>query len=218
MKYALITSVVLLALSVASANASYIVLGTHADHPIEPGLSLEDVRLAVEMQVDEHHALITFTNVSVGDEEAVIKEIVIDSADDDTGDRILWDPQVLTCNSNVKFSVSKHPNGLPGYHNETADSTIEFQAKSSPVKYGLSGGESLQVRFDTSLDDGDGIYDYFESFGEGSDTGHFSIGFHAISATVVDGQSLSGVAVPEPASMTILALGGLAMLTRRRQR
>jgi hypothetical protein len=220
MKTALIIATVSLALLAGAAHADYIIFGTHADDNIQPGRSLEDVRMSVGLSVANGLATVTFTNVSVPSETAVFKEIVIDGLDDDTGTAILWAPEVLTDTNAVSYSVSGHPNGLPGYQNETGDAVplIELQAKSSPVKYGIGVGEVLQVRFNTSLPDGSTIQDYFNAFGGGDDTRHYSIGFHAISAEVVNGGSLSGIALPEPATLGMLAFGGLVVLGRKAKR
>jgi len=224
MKTALLISTVLLALVAAPAHADYIILGTHTDHEIEAGLSLEDVRMSVGLSVNNGLATMTVTNVSVASETAVFKEIVIDGYDDDTHTAILWNAVALTDTEDVSYDVSSHPNGLPGYHTQTSDavSLIELQAESSPVKYGIGPGEVLQVRFNTSLVNGSTILDYFNAFGGGNDTAAYSIGFHAISAQAVDGGSLSGVAsgvaVPEPATLAMLVFGGLAILGRRAKR
>lgn len=221
MKTALIISTALFALLAGPALADHIVLGTHTDYPMVAERGLDDVRLSVGLSVNDGLAIFTFTNVSIESEMAVFKEIVIDGYDDDTAAAILWNPVVLTNTDCVDYSVSKHPNGLPGYNTETSDPMplIELQAKSSPVKYGIGAGEVLEVQFNTSLANGSTMADYFRAFGGGDDTAEYSIGFHAISATVVDGQSLTGIipggAVPEPASLAMLAFGGLAVLYRR---
>jgi hypothetical protein len=220
MRTALLISTVSLALLAGPVRADYIIFGTHTDHQIEDGLSLQDVRLSVDLSVSDGLATVTFTNVSVASETAVFKEIVIDGHDDDTGTAILWNPMVLTDTMDVSYSVSSHPNGLPGYQGQTSDAVplIELQAQSSPVKYGIEPGEAVQVRFNTSLANGSTILDYFNAFGGGNDTAHYSIGFHAISARAVNGESLSGIAVPEPATLGMLAFGGLVMLVRRAKR
>lgn len=225
MKTALLITTVSLALLAGSAHADYIVLGTHADDNIQPGRSLEDVRMSVDLSVADGMATMTFTNVSVPSETAVFKEIVIDGYDDDTDTAILWNPEVLTETNEVDYSASKNSNGLPGYQTQTSDPMplIELQAKSSPVKYGLGVGEVLQVRFNTSLANGATILHYFDALDDGDDTAAYSIGFHAISAQVVNGGSLSGTVpgnneVPEPATLGMLALGGLAVLGRKAKR
>ena len=225
MKTALIIATVSLALLAGSAHADCIILGTHADDNIVPGRSLADVRMSVGLSVADGMATMTFTNVSVPSETAVFKEIVIDGYDDDTNTAILWNADVLTDTKDVSYSVSSHPNGLPGYQTETSDPMplIELQAKSSPVKYGLGVGEVLQVRFNTSLGNGSTMQDYFNALDGGNDTAAYSIGFHAISAEVVCGGSLSGIVpdgtpVPEPATLGMLAFGGLAILGRKAKR
>ncbi len=220
MRNALIISVALVALLAGTAQGDHIVLGAHADHPIAPGSSLEDIRLSVGLAVEEGRALFTFANVSVNSETAVFKEIVIDGYDDDDARAILWRPHVLTKSKLVNYCVSRHPNGLPGFNAETRDPVglIELQAKKSPIKYGLGAGEILEVRFNTSLADGSTIQDYFNSFGGGEDTADYSIGFHAINSSALNGQSLSGAVVPEPVTLAMLAFGGLTILLRKTRR
>jgi len=220
MKTALIISTALLALPVGNARADYIIFGTQTDHSIVPGRSLDDVRLSVGLTVNDGLAQMTFTNVSVNSETAVFEEIVIDGYDDDTATAILWQPDVLTHTEYVDYSVSKNPNGLPEYNSETRDlvALIELQAESSPVTYGIAPGEILEVRFNTSLADGSTIDNYFSALGGGDDTASYSIGFHAISSAAVNGESLSGVPVPEPATFSMLAFGGLAVLYRKSKR
>ena len=225
MRTALFISTVSLALLAGPARADYIILGMHTDHQIEDGLSLQDVRLSVDLSVSDGLATVTFINMSVASETAVFKEIVIDGHDDDTGTAILWNAVVLTDTQDVAYSVSSHPNGLPGYQAQTSDPMplIELQAKSSPVQYGIGVGEVLQVRFNTSLANGATMLAYFGALNGGDDTAAYSIGFHAISAQVVNGGSLSGTLpggsqVPEPATLGMLAFGGLAVLGRKAKR
>jgi len=215
MRTALIISTVSLALLAGTASADYIILGTHTDYPVQAGRSLADVRMSVDLSVSNGLATVTFTNVSAASETAVFEEIVVDGYDDDTGTAILWNAEVLTDTHDVRYSLSGHPNGLPGYQTETADALIELQAKSSPVKYGIAPGEALQVRFNTSLADGSTLQSYLDAFGGGDDTGHYTIGFHAINAAVVNGESLSGVALPEPGSAMLFLFGTAAILRRR---
>jgi hypothetical protein len=210
------------------APADLIIYGTQSDASSLPGRSLNDVRLSVDLSVSQGLATMTFTNVSAAAETAVISEIVVDTYDNDnvtTGLATLWNPQILMHTSGVSFSWG-WSNGLPGYGPQTQDPTplVELTADLSPVDNGIGPGGSLQVRFGTILPDGSTIFDYLNSFGGGTDTGAFSIGFHAISAAAVDGGSLSGTVfwtdslpppVPEPASLGLLALGSLAILRRR---
>jgi len=71
------------------------------------------------------------------------------------------------------------------------------------------------VSFKTSMADGSDMYDYVSMFRGQSD---YVIGFHGISADIINGQSLTGVLrpeVPEPAITAILAVGAAILLRRR---
>jgi hypothetical protein len=208
----------------AAASADFIIYGTNTDHAIVPGASLSDVRMRVDLSVAGGQAIVTFTNVSAAPEVSVVfKEIVIDTLDDDTATAILWNPAILTHTGGVSYSLARY-NGLPGYpqlHDDTG--MVELQADSPSPQQGIGIGEQLQVAFSTSLADGSAIGDYLAAFG-GEDSAFGSIGFHGISASILNGESLSGVAdpgspaVPEPAAASLLVLGGAALLARRRRR
>jgi hypothetical protein len=213
----LLTAILVIAALWLPARADLIVYGTHADHPIVPGGSLDDVRMRVHLDVYQGLATMTFTNESVAPETtAAFKEIVLDTYDDDTGTAILWGGEVLTHTADVDYELFES-NGLPGYHQQTADPVplAELRALPPPTSKGLNPGESLQLRFQTLLADYAGIDDYLGAFGAGQDTGWYSIGFHAINCDTVAAESLSGIYVPEPATLAVLILGGAAMLLRR---
>jgi len=202
---------------VLPAQGSIVVYGSHTDYPIIPGGSLSDVRMEVSLTVSGSVATFTFANVSTGLEtSAVMKKIVIDRYDGDTGLAILWDGEVMTKTSQVAFRL-RDSNGLPGYHALTSERPrlAELRARPRPVKKGLGIGETLVVQFDTSLPDGSDVYDYLSAFNGGQDTALASLGFHAINASTINENSLTGVYVPEPASAMLLLLGGLAALTKR---
>jgi len=243
------------------SNADLIVHGSHADYPVIPGGSLDDVRLQVELSVNGGLATMTFTNVSVAPEQsAVFKLIVIDTLDDDTGEAVLWDgsvlsncpkvrdrlhrPQfmgplhepktqqlggrkkshnrwgsnVLTDTSDVSYSLEPY-NVLPGYNPDILDgeSMVQLQANPPAPKKGIAPGEMLQVQFNTSLPGGSDIDDYLAFFNGGDDTAPFAIGFQAINADVVEGESVSGVNLPEPSLLALLSTGGLILLARRQR-
>ena len=217
-KHPVFVGVVLLALLCPAARGSLIVYGGQSDYPLAPGASLDDVRLTVELTVIGEVATMTFVNTSLS--EAVFKEIVVDTCDDDRGLHVLWNPLILTDTADVAYTV-RESNGLPGYHEFTSEVVmlLEFAADSPPPRRGLGVGETLQVQFATSLADGSDIADYLAFFDGGADSSDHAIGFHAISADVVDGESLSGISLPEPASMLLIAVGApLALQHRNRRR
>ncbi len=204
-------------LSIAGlANAALIISGTHTDHPVTTG-SLGDVRMQIELSASGGLATMTFTNVSVWPEESVVfKRIVVDTLDDDTGNAVLWNGTILTNTPDVSYTLQPYI-VLPGYNPLITDgsSMVQFEADPSPPQKGLGPGEFLQVQFDTSLPDGADIDDYLAFFNGGADTAAYTIGFHAISADVVDGESLSGA--PEPATLGLLGFGAVIMALRRRK-
>jgi len=204
-----------------AARGGIIVPACHSDYTPIPGAALGDVRLSVDLSVEGGIATFTFSNISTGLEDSVVfKEIVIDTIDNDTDTAILWNAQIAGASAGVSYSIDQS-NGLPGFNSLTNEdpALVELQAKN---KKAMEIGQYLQVSFMTSLADGSGVEDYFAAFGAGDDTGIGSIGFHGISASIINGQSLSGVnmsaPVPEPALAGLLAAGGVALVLRRRAR
>ncbi|MCK4601569.1 MAG: PEP-CTERM sorting domain-containing protein [Phycisphaerae bacterium] len=208
---------------VLPAQGSIIVYGSHTGgHRRTPSRSLSDVRMEVSLAVSGSVATFTFANVSTGLEtSAVVKEIVIDRYDNDTGLSILWDGEVITHTCGVRFRL-RRSNGLRGFRRLTRETPrlAELRAKSRPIWTGLSVGETLVVQFDTSLPDGSGVIDYLSAFGGGQDTGLGALGFLAIRGACRRG-GVSGIStgseIPEPASATLLLLGGVVALKRRRR-
>ena len=197
-----------------------VVFASQTNHHVVPGGSLDDVRLSIRLSVTDQVATMTFTNASVVPEtSAVVKLIVLDLSDDDTGEMVLWNGQVLPAAAEISYSLGPY-NTLPGYNSAITDgsSMIEFQADPPAPSHGIAPGESFQATFQTSLPDGSDIYDYVAFFDGGEDTATYTIGFHAIDAETVGGRSVSGVLVPEPATMALLGAGGLALIARRRKR
>lgn len=216
-------TVALLAIATPS-EGSILVYGSHSDYTPIPGASLGDVRLQVDMSVTGGLATFSFTNASIYPEQtAVFKTIVLDNKENDTNTNILWNGVVLTNTSNVSYGISPY-NVLPGFNPLITDGAwmVEFNARPPAPKKGIGLGETLQVQFNTVLPDGSDIEDYLKFFDGGSDTAAYSVGFQAISASIINGQSLSGAyapaAIPEPATMSVLGLGGLAVLVRRKRK
>jgi hypothetical protein len=217
-----ISTIAFVCLAALPSPASITIYATHSDYAPSSG-SLSDICMTVDLSVAGGIATMTFINTSVAPETtAVFKEIVVDLYDDDVpvGGDILWGAIILTNTSEISFTGGDS-NGLPGYGPFTSDmpDLYELQADSPPTSKGLNIGESLVVQFNTILPDGlDRIHDYLAAFGGGSDTANYAIGFHAISASIIDGQSLSGMYVPEPATMLVVGLGALLVVIGRRVR
>lgn len=226
MRYATaLPAVAALLVLAGSAAGEVIVLGAHSSAAAIPGSQLGDVRMSVDLSVSGGLATFAFQNASTGLEtSAVLRRIVIDTYDDDTGEAILWDAQILTHSSDVRYRLMPSK-GLPGYRPQTHDAMplVELRAEVPAPRKGLGPGELLMVSFRTNLPDGAGMEGYLAAFGGGDDTGLYALGFQAINASILNGGSLSGMnngsePVPEPATMALVLIGGLASVVRRSRR
>lgn len=207
-----------LGLACGVSQASIIVYGTYSDHPVATGSDLSDVRMNVDMTVSGALATMTFTNVSVYPElTASFKTIAVDWYDEDTAQTVLWNPVVLGTVGGVSYD-SILISSLPTVPGEDSMMLIGLSSDPPPTKKGLAPSRTLQVRFNTSLADGADIDDYLAFFGGGNDTAVNSLGFHAVNATAVNGQSMVGTYIPEPTAMAILVAGGALLAFRRRKR
>jgi hypothetical protein len=230
-RYALLLLSTVICLAPLTSGATLVIVGSHCDHTIVGDIT--DVRMAVDVSVAGGIATFTFTNASIAPEtSAVIDEIVLDLYDDDVavGGDVLWNPVILTNTADISFTFGDS-NGLPGYMPFTNDTPplLEFGADPPPSVKGLDMGpmgmgESLVVQFNTVLPDGaDRIADYLAFFDGGSDTAAYSIGFHAVSTSTAldeDGSpaSLTGIYVPEPATVLVAGFGVLLVMLRRLRR
>ncbi|MFB3893045.1 MAG: PEP-CTERM sorting domain-containing protein [Phycisphaerae bacterium] len=206
--------------AIPSAQAGLIISGLQSEYTPVPGASLSDVRMEVDLWVAGGVATFTFTNVSLAPETtAVFKEIVIDTYNDDTHTAYLTGPGTVIAPSGVAYTIGDS-NGLPGFNSDTTDPhpLKELQAVQPPPKNGIGIGQSVQVRFDTTLATGTTIYDYLALFNGPTDTLHGTFGFQAINCSVINGQSLSGIEAPEPATIVLLMLGGLVVAFKRTRR
>ncbi len=116
----------------------------------------------------------------------------------------------------VDFSIGADPPDLPGGSQMVPPFQVELGFFADPDPPPPDCGvqppdEWLGVVF--LLDGGNGdVYDVLDEL----DNGTLRIGIHVQSFNGVDGDSESFVNVPEPASMLLLGLGGLALRRKRR--
>ena len=212
----LICAVALLVSGMGVAKGDLIIYGSQTEHPIVPGGDLNNVRLSVGLSVSGGVATMLFENVSVPPEtSAVFRLIVLDTLDDDTSQAVLSNGSVVTNTPDVSYLLEPY-NVLPGYGSIITDgsSMIQLRAEPPPPGKGIGPGELLEVRFDTCLPDGSDIDDYLAFFDGGNDTADYSVGFHAINASTVGGESLSGV--PEPVTFLLLSSVGVILIARKR--
>ncbi len=200
-----------------------ILYGTNTSHPLAAGSSLDDVRLEVDLSVTGGIATMTFANVSVAPEmSAVFKTIVLDLWDNDTGIDIRLNPSADPADDitivSGNYSVGGY-NTLPGYGPAITDgsSMIDLNSANPATKKGLAPGDSMAIQFATTLANGSDIDDYLSVFNGGNDSVAYTVGFHAISTDTVNGESLSGVYVPEPATLSLIGIGALGMILKRKR-
>jgi hypothetical protein len=140
-------------------------------------------------------------------------ESLIDSSiariyfDDDS----LLDISAITEGAGTSFSQPATPGNLPsGKLLEPPFVTTKgFSFNSQPPRpqSGVNPGEWLRIAFDINGST-------FVAVINGLDTGTIRIGTHIIA--LPDGSSESAIAVPEPTTIALLYLGGLALLRRRK--
>jgi len=162
-----------------------------------------DLDLYVEVSDGEDQVDFTFYNESLINSS--ITTIYFD------GDSLLGIVDI-TEGTGTSFSQSATPSNLPG--GKALESpfvtTTGFSAGSEAPRphSGVNPGEWVQITFDL-INGGS-----FQSVIDELDTGVLRIGVHIIG--LPDGSSELAIAVPEPATIALLALGALALLRKRR--
>jgi len=141
-------------------------------------------------------------------------ESLIDSSiariyfDDDS----LLDISAITEGAGTSFSQPATPGNLPSGKSLEPPfvATEEFSFNGQPPRpqSGVNPGEWLRITFDINGST-------FAAVINGLDTGAIRIGTHIIA--LPDGSSESAIAVPEPVTIALLGLGGLALIRRRRK-
>ncbi|GAH65640.1 unnamed protein product [marine sediment metagenome] len=141
-------------------------------------------------------------------------ESLIDSSiariyfDDDS----LLDISAITEGAGTSFSQPATPGNLPsGKSLEppfVATEGFSFNSQPPRPQSGVNPGEWLRITFDINGST-------FAAVINGLDTGAIRIGTHIIA--LPDGSSESAIVVPEPVTIALLGLGGLALIRRRRK-
>lgn len=162
-----------------------------------------DLDLYVEVSDGEDQAVFTFYNESLINSS--ITTIYFD------GGSLLGIADIIEW-TGTSFSQSATPSNLPGGKplEPSFVTTAGFSIGSDAPRphSGVNPGEWVQITFDL-INGGTfpGVIDELN-------TGVLRIGVHLIA--LPDGSSESAIAVPEPATIALLALGALALLRKRR--
>jgi hypothetical protein len=173
--------------------------GSHADDP--------DVKLFVEVYNGLETVSFKFYNQSGPSVPNVsITDIYFD-------DGTLRQISGITNGPGTSFAQLATPKELPGAELLVPpfQTTDQFSADSDPPppKWGVEPGEWMIIRFD--LWAGGTLQDVIDEINDG----RIRIGVHL--QAFPDGRSESAIAVPEPATISLMALGVCAVLSRRRR-
>ncbi|NLW87096.1 MAG: hypothetical protein GXY38_09510 [Planctomycetes bacterium] len=102
------TCAIVLLAAAAVSQAAIIVYATHSDYKPEPGASLTDVQLTVDMSVKDGVATFSFLNSSKRPETSVsFKEIVLDGHAQLTDTKVLWAPAVPPDTRDIGYATAR---------------------------------------------------------------------------------------------------------------
>ncbi len=167
--------------------------------------AIGEAQLSVEVS-DEYIDQVLFTLINSGPEASAISEVYFDNG------TLLGIASIINNPPDVVFVEDASPGELPGANliNPPFETTLGFLAESSPPppQKGVNPGEEVGILFDLQAG---GTYDdvISELY-----SGDLRIGIHVIGFESCGSESF--VNVPEPATMALLGIGGLALFRRRK--
>ena len=199
-QYLLIT--VMMFIIAASAPASLVYL-----EPITPdGVNYEypDLNIYVNAYENDQMAYFQFVNQSL-----ITSSVAAIYFDEDHFDGVI---DIIT-SQGVAINVdTAKPGELPqaGSLDPSFTSSISFGSEKPPAHDGINPGQEMTIIF--QLNDSPGSSNWIEDFL----TGQLRVGAHVIG--LPDGSSYSAVSqIPEPATLSILGLGSIFLLTSRKK-
>ena len=189
---------------VLSLQTSYAAL-----YPLEiftnNGTYYDDPGIDLYMEVSDGGSVANFEFFNNSTIDCTITRIFFDDGP------ILGSTFAINNGSGTDFSeVAPGPDRLPGGEDIGFDPDKEYNigAEPAPPLNGLANGESLTIQINLV---GATLQDVLDEL----DAGTLRVGLHVMAFP--DGSSNSAVTVPEPATMCLLALGGLVLRKRKQE-